>query len=150
MRSRRNRIRLEGNPTNHAGAKMGLGPFAETKGPRPPGRNPAHPQKQKDWIPTFVRGTEGTDWFPVFTGWTEGKVLFPAWQDGSRGGWGKEGSKVYAITKDRDTASPSLMPLQCEAFFVAFRTSVAQRDFKTTPTRPTLFNPRSPVYGVAA
>ncbi len=62
-------------------------------------------------------------WIPVFTGWTEGKVLFPAWQDGSCGGWGKEGSKVYAITKDKDIASSSLMPLPCEAFFVAFRTS---------------------------
>jgi hypothetical protein len=30
----------EGNPKGHITANMVLGPFAETKGPRPPGRNP--------------------------------------------------------------------------------------------------------------
>ena len=31
-----------GNPKGHARANMVLGPFAETKGPRMPGRNPVH------------------------------------------------------------------------------------------------------------
>ncbi len=41
LRSRRIRVRLAGNPKDHAGAEMVLGPFAETKGPRLPGRDPA-------------------------------------------------------------------------------------------------------------
>jgi len=34
-----------GNPKGHSRANMVLGPFAETKGPRLPGRNPANQER---------------------------------------------------------------------------------------------------------
>jgi hypothetical protein len=40
---RRSRLHGAGHPKGHATATMVLGPFAETKGPRLPGRNPAFP-----------------------------------------------------------------------------------------------------------
>ena len=40
---RRSRLHDAGHPKGHATATMVLGPFAETKGPRSPGRNPAIP-----------------------------------------------------------------------------------------------------------
>ena len=41
---RRSRLHGAGHPKGHATATMVLGPFAETKGPRLPGRNPAIPK----------------------------------------------------------------------------------------------------------
>ena len=43
-----------GNPKGHTTANMVLGPFAETKGPRLPGRNPATLGKQTGWA--AIRG----------------------------------------------------------------------------------------------
>ncbi|MFZ1745081.1 MAG: hypothetical protein WBO24_06310 [Nitrospirales bacterium] len=44
-----------GNPKGHARANMVLGPFAETKGPRAPGRNPDNFKKLFVYFSFFLQ-----------------------------------------------------------------------------------------------
>jgi hypothetical protein len=71
---RRSRLHGAGHPKGHATATMVLGPFAETKVARSPGRNPAIPittwslklVQHVPHVPTVVEG-KNQDGFPITT-----------------------------------------------------------------------------------
>ncbi len=101
--------------------------------------------------PSHLRGNDGREQtgFPYSRDGPKGNSYFRLGRTGRVADGERRGVRSQLLPRTKTQRHRASCP--CSVRLSLWPSAlVAQRDFKATPTRPTLFSHRSPVYGVAA